>query len=186
MPCRVTLLCHGRTTARPSFFPDNEPLAEGEAERVAKAIATLGAIDRVISSPMRAAIETAAALAPDVELEPRIAELDLGFWHGQPIATIDREGPEELSVWMTDPRYAGHGGESRAELAVRVTEWLGATKLDEGHTLAVTHPAVIQSAMLAVLGGAPEAFRHVDVAPLHALDIRSDGSRWTIRSFARL
>lgn len=186
MPCRLTLLCHGRTTARPSVFPDNEALVAGEAERVAEAVSALSPVDRVISSPMRAAIETASAMAPDVELEPRIADLDLGYWHGQPIAAIDRDGPEELAAWMTDPAYAGHGGESRAELAARVGNWLEAAKLDEGHTLAVTHPAVIQSAMLAILGGAPEAFRYIDVAPLCALDVRSDGARWTIRSFGTL
>jgi broad specificity phosphatase PhoE len=186
MPCRLTLLCHGRTTARPSCFPDNEPLVAGEAERVAKAVARLGRIDRVISSPMRAAIDTASAMAPDVELEPRIADVDLGYWHGQPIATIDRDGPEEIAAWMTDPAYAGHGGESRASLAVRVAEWLEAAKLEEGHTLAVTHPAVIQSAMLSILGGAPASFRHIDVAHLSALDVRSDGARWTIRSLGPL
>jgi hypothetical protein len=50
----------------------------------------------------------------------------------------------------------------------------------------VTHPVVIQAAMLAILGAPAPAFRNIDVAPLTALDIRSDGRRWAIRSFGRL
>jgi hypothetical protein len=50
----------------------------------------------------------------------------------------------------------------------------------------VTHPVVIQAAMLGILGAPASAFRHIDVPPLHALDIRSDGRRWAIRSFSGL
>lgn len=182
---RITLLCHGRTAARPSAFPGNEPLADGEAGHIAALTGILDRFDRMACSPAEAARQTAAALSGDATVDPRLADMDLGRWHGRTIAEIEASGAGELEAWLNDPDHAGHGGESRSALQRRVTGWLTDAVAAEGHLLAVTHPAVIQSAMLAILGAPAAAFRSIDVPPLAALDIRSDGRRWTIRSFGR-
>ena len=185
MPGRITLLCHGRTTARASAFPGDEPLADGEAGRIAALVPALAGADHVLSSPAPAARQTAEALSGEAIVDPCLRDLDLAGWRGRPIAEIEASEPAALAAWLGDGDFAGHGGESRAALASRVSAWLDARLALDGHILAVTHASVIQAAMLGILGAPATAFRNLDVAPLDALDIRSDGRRWTIRSFGR-
>jgi broad specificity phosphatase PhoE len=186
MPARITLLCHGRSTTRPSAFAADEPLAKGEAERIASLASALTGIARVLSSPAKVARQTADALSPTSTIDIALADLDLGHWRGRSISEVEASEPEALATWMADTDFAGHGGESRAALVQRVSSWLEERRSADGHTVAVTHPVVIQSAMLAILGAPVSAFRNIDVPPLQALDIRSDGRRWAIRSFGRL
>ena len=188
MSARITFLCHGRTTARPSAFAADEPLADGEAKRIAALAPALTDIDRALSSPARAARLTIGALSlshPPVT-DPRLADIDLGRWRGLSLGEVEAAEPEALTAWIEDAGFVGHGGESRLALTERISAWLGERRAAEGHMLAVTHPAVIQATMLVILGAPATAFRNLDVAPLHALDIRSDGRRWAIRSFGRL
>lgn len=186
MATRITLLCHGRSTQRPSAFAADEPLADGEAQRIAAFIPALDGITRILTSPALVASQTAHALARAATADPALADLDLGRWRGRSLGDVEGSEPEGLATWMADTDFAGHGGESRAALVMRVSSWLEAQRSAAGRTLAVTHPVVIQAAMLAVLGAPAPAFRYIDVAPLTALDIRSDGRRWAIRSFGRL
>jgi broad specificity phosphatase PhoE len=186
MHSRITLLCHGRSTQRPSTFAGDEPLAQGEAERIAALAPALDGISRALTSPSPVAQQTATALALTASIDLALADLDLGHWHGRALSDIESAEPEALATWMAETDFAGHGGESRADLVRRVSAWLEARRAANGHILAVTHPVVIQAAMLATLGAPVSAFRHIDVQPLYALDLRSDGRRWTIRSFGGL
>ena len=186
MPVRITLLCHGRSTARPSAFAADEPLAEGEAERIAALASTLTGIAQVLSSPAKVARQTADALSPASTIDVALADLDLGRWSGRSLSDVDASEPEALATWMVDAGFAGHGGESRSALVQRVSSWLDQDRPADSHIFAVTHPVVIQAAMLSILGAPASAFRNIDVPPLQALDIRSDGRRWAIRSFGRL
>ncbi|MGV3548924.1 histidine phosphatase family protein [Rhizobium sp.] len=186
MPSSITLLCHGRTTQRPSAFAADGPLAQGEAERIAALVPRLGDIDIVLTSPAQAARQTAEALSVTAIVDMALGDLDIGRWRGQTLRDIEAAGPEMLAIWMEDMSFAGHGGESRNALRERVASWLDQRAATSSRTLAITHPAVIQSAMLAILGAPASAFRHIDVPPLHALDVRGDGRRWTIRSFGGL
>lgn len=188
MIARITLLCHGRSTARPSAFADDEPLAEGEAGRgAALALAlALGEVTQTVTSSARVARQTADVLGLASTVEPELADLDLGHWRGRSLSDVEAAEPEALAAWMQDANFAGHGGESRAALVERVASWLDKERTEEGHMLAVTHPVVLQAAMLGILGAPATAFRHIDVKPLAILDLRSDGRRWAIRSFGRL
>jgi broad specificity phosphatase PhoE len=186
MTIRVTLVCHGRSTRRPSAFAADEPLGDGEAGRIAALSHTLSDVTEALTSPARVATETAAALALVTAIDHGLADLDLGHWRGLSLKEVEAREPEALATWMSDMGFAGHGGESRAALSRRVASWLEERQFVNGHTVAVTHPVVIQAAVLAVLGAPASAFRHIDVPPLHALDLRSDGRRWTIRSFGGL
>ena len=186
MHARITLLCHGRSTQRPSAFSGDEPLAHGEAQRIVELVPALDNVIQTVTSPAQVARQTAAALSLTSSIDPALADLDLGDWHGRSLADIESSEPEALATWMAETDFAGHGGESRAELVRRVSTWLEGKRGAAGHILAVTHPVVIQAAMLGILCAPVSAFRHIDVPPLHALDVRSDGRRWTIRSFGRL
>ena len=79
--------------------------------------------DRVISSPLRRAKESAGLLAPaaEVELDARIAEMDYGAWEGLTYAEIDARYREERARWVEDPATrrcpAGESGDQVAERA---------------------------------------------------------------------
>ncbi len=64
-------------------------------------------IGRVISSPMARAVETAAFLAADRELEvriePRFREIDFGRWEGLTYEEICTAYPAQIKAWIKGP-----------------------------------------------------------------------------------
>jgi broad specificity phosphatase PhoE len=51
-----------------------------------------------------------------------------------------------------------------------------------GHTIAVTHPAVIRSTLVHTLQSPPSSFWRIDIAPLSLTDLRWNCRVWTVRS----
>ncbi len=109
--------------------------------------------------------------------DPALRDLDAGRWSGKALTEI---APHDLAVWLTDPDYAGHGGESVAALLARIEPFLAA-RLTAGNVVAVTHAAVLRAALVAVLDAPPSAFWRIDAAPLTTLTLSSDGRRWALR-----
>ncbi len=85
--------------------------------------------DRVISSPLFRAQETAeviAAARARVETDPRLKEMDYGAWEGLTYARIDERGAAARREWELAPdRIACPGGESGNDVALRVRSFLG-------------------------------------------------------------
>jgi broad specificity phosphatase PhoE len=101
---------------------------EGRAQARALADRLAGIrIDRVISSPMQRALETAQVIATGrpVEVDDRLREVDYGRWEGLTSAEIDAHDPELRERWERDP-VATHppGGESGGEVAARALSFL--------------------------------------------------------------
>ena len=72
-------------------------------------------IDRIVSSPMLRALETAQIVATGrpVEVDARLRELDYGRWEGLTYAEIDAHDPELRMRWEHDPAGThSPGGES--------------------------------------------------------------------------
>lgn len=82
-------------------------------------------IDRIVSSPLGRAVETAAILAAgrdaSIEMEDRLAEMDYAAWEGQTVEQVERSRPDEFERYERNPaiHHAG-GGESGADVAARV------------------------------------------------------------------
>jgi len=53
-----------------------------------------------------------------------------------------------------------------------------------GHTVAVTHAAVVRAAVVVTLDAPPAGFWRIDVAPLTATVLRGGPGRWTVRGTA--
>jgi len=180
---RLTLLCHGATTTRrEAAFPDDQPLAPGEAEKAAGLRPLLPDGVTVLVSPARAARQTAEALSLGHVVDPALRDLDHGRWAGRPIAEIERQEPENLRLWVSDPDAAPHGGELRTQLMARMAGWMDERIASGGRYLVITHPAVIRAIVLHVLGAPAASWSRIDVEHLGVTDIRSDGRRWTLRS----
>jgi broad specificity phosphatase PhoE len=78
----------------------------------------------VLSSPLRRAQETAAAVATavglEVRVEPAFVEAAFGEWDGLDFAAVKQRWPAELRAWLDSPAVAPPGGESLDEVYRRV------------------------------------------------------------------
>lgn len=119
----IIMLRHGRTEANAQGLlqgridPDLDELGRRQA---AAAAAAIGPIDRLISSPLARAQQTAAAFGMPVEIDSRYIELDYGDWEGTPVRSVPNEtwaqwrsdfdfAPPGESLWQRcPPGYARH------------------------------------------------------------------------------
>jgi len=129
-------------------------LTERGRSQAAGLAATLPTPDRVVSSPLRRAQETAAAFRRVVEVDDRWIELDYGTLDGTDPASV----PTEVwARWRDNPDYAPGGGEALSALGVRVRaaceELTAAADLRAGRTVVVvTHVNPIKAAIAWALG----------------------------------
>ncbi len=132
-------ICHGRTDA---------PLAEPADTGADKLLAQLTdePVDRIVSSPLRRAIEVARIVAlrtgATLHADDRLTDQDYGAWEGQPWSALPRT---ETIAWEADPvHYAPGGGESAAAMVRRLRHAWTRLASSEGTTLVVTHAGPIQ------------------------------------------
>jgi broad specificity phosphatase PhoE len=182
LPTRITLISHASTVAlRYASFPLDEPLIEGEIEK----IAALGWITprarHIWCGPERRTQETAKALGLKAAVSADLGDVNYGIWQGKEIDDIQTSDPEGLADWLTNVNAAPHGGESFAQLIARIRQWMEC-QTSAGHTIAVTHPAVIRAAILCAIQAPPESFWRIEIAPLSITDLRFNGKLWTARS----
>jgi broad specificity phosphatase PhoE len=183
MSSRLTFIANASTPAvRAAAFPLDEGIDEF-GRRDASALVNEFRHDLVVlTSPAKRAIETATALGFDAEIDESLHDLDLGRWAGRTLTDIAASEPEALESWLSDPSSAPHGGETVDGLFARVAIWLKAMSFRQNHIIAVTHPAVMRAAILAAIHASPASFWHIDIAPLGAVELSSNGQRWTLKS----
>jgi broad specificity phosphatase PhoE len=138
-----------------------------QSERLAKVLAGSG-VERVLTSPLRRARDTAAPIAAAcdqaVEVDERLIEIDYGEWEGRPFGDLE---PGVVTRWRGDGSFAPPGGESLEVVAERVAsfceEWL-----DDRVVVAVSHVSPIKAAVTWALRVGPElAWRmRLDVASI--------------------
>jgi broad specificity phosphatase PhoE len=138
--------------------------------------------DRVFSGPEQRTRQTAAALGISAEVSRQLRDCDYGAWSGCSLGQIQLENPAEVAAWLSDPDAAPYGGESVVQLIERTALWMEVQREAGGHTIAVTHPAVIRSALVHGLQAAASMFWRFDIPPLSVTDVRWNGKVWTVRS----
>lgn len=183
MQARLTLVCGGVTpAARRGAFPADDALDDKTLAMAAKLKPLLARPDRVLAGPERRASETAAALGLAAAPADALRDQDFGRWAGKGLDEVGQAEPQALAAWLADPAAVPGGGESFSMVMARVAAWLEGLRGEPGHTVAVTHAAVIRAAILAVIGAPPTCFARIDVAPLSLTDLRGDGRRWVLRA----
>ncbi len=98
-----------------------------QAEALARRLAPVG-FDRIITSPLFRARETAAILTRStaVEADPRLREMDYGAWEGRTYEQIAEVDGAFRHDWEQAPDVlACPGGESGNDVAARVRSFLG-------------------------------------------------------------
>jgi broad specificity phosphatase PhoE len=178
MTARLDFLAHGASTAtRAARFPDDETL-EPYALEALKALSGLRRYTYVLTSPARAARETAATLGFEAEIETTLCDCDYGRWRGLAMKEIAQREPDAYAAWLGDIEAAPHGGESLGTLIKRTGSWLTRSLAREGTTLAVTHAPIVRAAIVHALSADPSAFWRVDVAPLSLARFSGHAGRW--------
>ena len=159
-------------------FPRDEAL-NALGQRQVDATVDLGVVDAAVCAPEMRTRQTADRLGLRAETEPLLADLNCGAWRG---SVLNGVGPAELTLWLTDPTQAPHGGESLTDLIARVGGWLDSLSDRRGRIVAVTHPGVIRAAIVIALSASPKSFWRIDIPPVCRTVLHLRGQAWTLRS----
>ena len=137
----------------------DSPLTDRGRAQAAAWAGTLGTVNRIISSPLQRARDTAAALSGGdaVEVDERWVEVDYGQFEGEALGSVPAEVWQR---WRSDVTFCPPGGESLAAVGTRVRaacEELFTTSGDEarskdGHVVVVSHVSPIKAAVAWALG----------------------------------
>jgi probable phosphomutase (TIGR03848 family) len=140
-----------------------------EARRVARALSGKG-IQRIFSSPLERATETAEALAEKlglpVEVNEKIHEIDFGDWSGRSMAEL-----ESLPGWKLFNSYRSGtripGGETMLEIQSRVVAFLERLRTQEpdGRFAIFSHGDPIKTAIAYYLGVPLDLFTRIEISP---------------------
>jgi broad specificity phosphatase PhoE len=182
IPTRITFISHATTAAvRHASFPSNEPLIEGEIEKIASIKWVAPRAQTVLCGPEQRTQQTAKALGFEPSISSDLADVNYGVWEGKRIDDIQTGDPAGLADWLTNVHASPHGGESISQAIQRVQQWMD-RQPGTGHIIAMTHPAVIRAAILCAMHAPPESFWRIEIATLSITDLRFNGKFWTVRS----
>tara|TARA_B100000959_G_scaffold256458_1_gene289678 strand:+ start:484 stop:1068 length:585 start_codon:yes stop_codon:yes gene_type:complete len=176
---------HGRTAANALGLlqgrVDNPLDDQGrkQAEQIAEA---LGQVDRVVSSPLRRATQTAEALGQTPLIDERWVELDYGDWDARPVADIT---PQEWAAWREDDSFCPPKGESLADLDQRVAAACEELipQAESENVAVFTHVSPIKSAVGWALGVSEQISWRLNVAQAQITRIAIRGNRPILTAF---
>lgn len=151
---------------------------EGRTALRARALPSLCAGMRGVTSPLARCVETAALLGhAQAAREPRIAEMRWGAWEGRRIAELRATlGAAMQANEARGMDFTPEGGESPRQVLARLKPWLAELTARAQPTLAFTHRGVIRVLLAEALGwdmlGRPPAKLDWDALQLFRLDAR--------------
>ena len=157
----LILVRHGQTAANASGLllgAGSDPALTDLGRRQAEALASAAGVataSRVLSSPLRRAVETADSLGPPVVVDPRWIEIDYGIYEGKPLADV----PEDVwRTWRADPGWTPPGGESLVAVGERVRAACEDLAEEAAGTdvVVVSHVSPIKAAVAWALGVADD------------------------------
>ncbi|MEU9113211.1 histidine phosphatase family protein [Streptomyces sp. NPDC048483] len=163
-------------------FDDDGPLSEAGLRRARAVAGNLPSAGRVVVSPSARCRRTAEELGlpTDPAPEPGPPGCAMGRWRGRPLAEVAAAEAEAVSAWLSDPGFAGHGGESLRALCGRTEDWLTRLAATSGRIVAVVEVDVVRAAVVAALRLPEEAFWRLDVPPLTVTELSGRGGRWNL------
>lgn len=196
MPTVLLFARHGETEANAKLVFQGQTGAgldrrgRAQARRLRDRIARAG-VSAIVASDLERAVETAGIVAGGVSLEvtfdPDLREVDVGVWSGKTHDELARLYPEEWAMWSRGFDVARGGGETYAQLAVRVERAaLRVAAANPGQrTLVVSHGGAIKSFVAKLLGVSAEGMRSlagIGNCSLTSVEVR-DGERFVLHSW---
>jgi probable phosphoglycerate mutase len=174
--CR--LVRHGRTALNDRTFlgQGRDPSVSGDCE----IHPVDGPVDEVYASPLRRALETARALAPDhaVHVDTRLAEIDYGAAEGLSPQSLAERFPHVADAWARGEDVPFPGGECSDDVLRRARSFLASISEGAGRRLAVSHNVVLRIIVADLLSLDLRNAHRIPIAHLEPLDIRCVGGRW--------
>ena len=177
----LILVRHGESTGNADGLllgRIDSPLTARGLEQARSLADTVAGADRLISSPLARARDTAEALGTGlpVEIDERWVEVDYGEYDGQKLTDI----PADVwRRWRSDPGFVPPGGESLASAGARVREACeelfaepGGAARGEGIVVVVSHVSPIKAAACWSLGMGDEGAWRLYLANASATTIR--------------
>lgn len=163
---RIVLVRHGVTDFTVAGKLDGrggpDPALNAKGRQQAKAAATgVRALvgdhpAQVITSSMRRAVETGAAIAAGLGVVAQVDadwdEQSFGDWDGRSVADLVARQPQELVRFREDPRYGRPDGEAHADLEARVLAGFGRVMTIGGTVVVASHRKPILTVLAHVLG----------------------------------
>lgn len=156
----ITLLRHGESAANLAGRwqgQSDAPLTEQGRRQVAmvtRRLATWG-LNRVLTSDLGRARQSAADLGLPVEVDPAWREADIGAWEGLTRDEVAERFADQLEALAAGQDVPLGGGERMSEFRSRIEEafekLLGGLDEDD-HVLVVTHGGVLSGLAASVLG----------------------------------
>lgn len=157
----VYLIRHGETQAnREGVFRGRGevPLSPAGLEQSGELRAYFSGlkIERVFSSPLKRAVETAVICFPGwvIEMQELLNNIDLGNWTGRGKKEIAREEPRLWRRWLEEPeRMSFPGGESLAAMKARTRAFCRLlAAAGEERIAVVSHRSVLKALLAEALG----------------------------------
>ncbi len=149
-----------------------------QAQRIAAAV---GRVDRVVSSPLLRAVQTAEAFGQPIDIDDRWIELNYGDYDGQKFSALP---PGTWDTWRSDLDFAPPSGESLRDLAIRVRA-AADDLLDEArdaNIVVATHVSPIKASLAWALGAHDEITWRTYVAQA-SVSTYAIGDHPTLRMF---
>ena len=169
----LILLRHGRTELNEqdklqgSTDVDLDAYGQQQSRNVGQFIRETYRIDRVVTSPLKRAVQT-VEYAGFGELpcaqDPRLAEIDYGEWETDPVAS---RASEMITQWNSDVSFKPPGGESLASMFERVSAACADLMRPQqpGTILVCSHATPIKAAVVWALGGAAQMILQIHSRP---------------------
>lgn len=190
-PTRIVLVRHGVTDFTAAGKLDGrggpDPSLNAEGRRQARAVAAgvrafVGdSPARVITSNLRRAIETGAAIADEFGVRAQIDadwdEQSFGDWDDKSVGYLGTHHPQELLRFREDPHYSRPGGEAHADLEARVLAAFERAVAAGGTVVVASHRKPIVTVLAHVLGIPYERIWRLATAPasLTSVEVWVDG-----------
>jgi probable phosphomutase (TIGR03848 family) len=140
-----------------------------EADRLASILAEVG-IERIFSSPLERALETAQPLARktglDIEVSSEILEINFGDWTGQAMRDLDLDRDwKNFNLYRSGTRIPN--GETMLEAQIRMVAFLENLQLQKpNQTVALfSHGDPIKSIFAYYLGIPLDLFTRIEITP---------------------
>ena len=125
--------------------------------------------DAAVVSPLRRARDTAIPIVQrlriDMQVDPRLQEIDFGDWEGLTQPEIEAEFPQQWMNWTHDPlkNQAGGRGESARDVFERMTEVLTEHHKKHRNVLIVSHTTAMRLVMAGTLGMPFAHYRKLEI-----------------------
>jgi broad specificity phosphatase PhoE len=182
---RLVIVRHGRTDANARGLllgRMDVPLDEVGLIQASRLAAAVGPVDRVISSPLQRAQQTAAVFGRQVDLDDRLIELDYGEFDGLAFGDLP---VDTWASWRRDISFRPPGGESLQGLGARVRGFLDELTTAANHetVIVVTHVSPIKAAVAWALDAPDEVTWRLYVAPASITRIDTGDRGSVLRSF---